>query len=260
MDFAIEVPKGDLAALELFVDLNESQVNAMIDALATVRDYERRYRLIEAIAALGDRAALEALPATLSALPDGVQAALAQVAAAALTENPRDDALPLALALARHRDPGVRLAALDALAALGASAGTAAAIAGSNAAALDHALDTTLASDTWPEVRRRAAQSLGDRCTRAEPAAALAAALVRDPELDVRGDALAALVQCHADGVGGLLARTWDDAKAAAVYDKACTARDEVGCKWAKRLAPPPPAKPVLRHPAPPAADSDTAQ
>jgi serine/threonine-protein kinase len=50
-----------------------------------------------------------------------------------------------------------------------------------------------------------------------------------------------------------------DDVKAAAIYDKACTAGDEVGCKWSKRLAPPP-AKPVLRHPAPPAADSDTAQ
>jgi serine/threonine-protein kinase len=52
-----------------------------------------------------------------------------------------------------------------------------------------------------------------------------------------------------------------DDVKAAAIYDKACTAGDAVGCKWAKLLAtPPPPPKPVLRHVAPAAADSDTTQ
>ena len=185
---------------------------AMLAVLPAAADYERRYRLLAAVAALGDRAALDALPATLAALPAADRPALAQVVAHALAENPRADALPLALGLARDGDPGVRLAALDTLTALSIAATTSGAPEAPTAT--DHAVEGALASDTWPEVRRRAAQVLGDRCARPEPAAALFAAFDRDPELDVRRDALTALVACHAAGIAVLLARTWDDAKA----------------------------------------------
>jgi hypothetical protein len=185
-------------------------LSAMATALPAAHDYERRYRLIAALASLGDRAALDALPATLATTPGEQRAALAQVAAEAVAESPRADALPLALVLLRDRDPGVRLAALDAVAALAAAA----TFAGDDANRLDQTVDGTLASDTWPEVRRRAAQVLGDHCGRPAPAAALQAAVTRDPELDVRGDALAALVECRAASVATLLARTWTDGKA----------------------------------------------
>ena len=72
---------------------------------------------------------------------------------------------------------------------------------------------TPLASDPWPEVRRRAAQVLGDRCGRPGPAHALAVAIGRDPDLEVRGDALAALVQCKAPGAADVLAHVWNDTK-----------------------------------------------
>ncbi len=186
---------------------------AMSAALATTTDYERRYRLIDGIATIGDGAALDALAKLLATLPAGAErAAFAQMAARAIAVNPRPDALVLVLALAHDDDPGVRLAALTALA--GADAG----VQGPWHAAdgpdgIDRAIMTPLASDPWPEVRRRAAQVLGDRCMRPGPAHALAASIGRDPDLDVRGDALAALVQCKASGAGELLAHVWNDAK-----------------------------------------------
>ena len=57
------------------------------------------------------------------------------------------------------------------------------------------------------------AQVLGARCQRRGPALALADSVARDPDLDARGDALAALVECKAAGVGDLLAKVWDDRK-----------------------------------------------
>jgi hypothetical protein len=83
----------------------------------------------------------------------------------------------------------------------------------SETAAIDRAIATALASDGWPEVRRRAAQVMGGRCARPEPAHALETAFARDPEVAVRGEALSALVDCKAAGVGELLAKTWSDSK-----------------------------------------------
>jgi hypothetical protein len=74
-------------------------------------------------------------------------------------------------------------------------------------------IQTALLSDTWPEVRRRAAQVLGGRCQRTGPAHALADSVARDPDLATRSDALAALVECKAAGVAELLAHVWDDRK-----------------------------------------------
>jgi hypothetical protein len=211
-------------------------VAAMRAAWDSTDDYELRYRLVDGIAAHGDPADLAELAARLRALPAGPDAAaLRQVAARAIAGAPRPAARPLVLALAADADPGVRLAAIAAIAApdgalweVDRAAAPAEGSGGavdpppaaapppppSAAAAFDAALGDALARDAWPEVRRRSAAALGDRCVRAGPAAALAAAAARDPVAEVRGDALAALVQCRAPSASALLAQTWSDGAA----------------------------------------------
>ncbi|MEJ7601864.1 MAG: HEAT repeat domain-containing protein [Kofleriaceae bacterium] len=182
-------------------------VDAMRAALVEVADYERRYRLVDGIAAYGDAVALAALDGFLRGLPRGADSsALRQVAIGSLAASPRPDATRIALGFARDYDPGVRLAAISAL----ASAETDA----SDTAAIDRLLSNRLAKDHWPEIRRRAASALGGRCQRALPARALIDAVAADHNLDVRGDSLTALVQCNATGVRDLLVRTWSDPKA----------------------------------------------
>jgi len=184
---------------------------AMTAALPSANDYERRYRLIEGIAALGDAAAITQVRTLLHSLPaDGATAAYEQAAARSIADNPRPEALAFLLELARDKDAGVRLTALGALST--SNAGTAWHGA-EDTSAIDRAIATMLASDGWPEVRRRAAQVLGGRCTRPDPAKALEASFARDPDILVRGDALSALVDCKAAGVAEVLARTWNDGK-----------------------------------------------
>jgi hypothetical protein len=180
---------------------------AELAALPAATDYERRYRLVDGIATLGDAAALAQLATSLRAITNPAEhAALAQVAAHGLASAPRTDALPLVIELARDPDPGVRLTALSAFVGE-AWQGPA------SDGAIDGALTTALASDTWPEVRRHAAEVLGNRCARSAPARALAISVGRDPDLDVRDSALVALVQCKAAGTAALLAMVWDDRK-----------------------------------------------
>src|SRR3569623_2040413 len=149
----------------------------------------------------------------LDGLPDGAErSALAQVTALAIAANPRPEAFPTLVIFARDRDPGVRLAALSALStATGGPGGAWHAPEGANE--LAKVLQTSLLSDTWPEVRRRAAQPLGSRCQRPGPAKALAESVARDSDQQTRNEALAALVECKASGVGELLAHVWDDRK-----------------------------------------------
>jgi HEAT repeats len=185
---------------------------AMRAALPAASDYERRYRLLDGIATLGDAAALRALAAVLRGLPDTAEsAALRQVAVRAVAGAPRPEAIDFAIAAARDRDPGVRLAALGAL-------GGEPDARNAPAAEVDHAIDEVLGDvldgDAWPEVRRRAATTLGGRCQRPGPARVLVDAIDHDHELGVRGNAMSALVQCHAAGVAAVLARVWDDARA----------------------------------------------
>ncbi|HUJ59385.1 MAG TPA: hypothetical protein VLX92_12860, partial [Kofleriaceae bacterium] len=193
-------------------DERAAALAAMIAALPGATDYERRYRLVDGLAAIGDAAALAQLAALLRGLPAGAEAsALEQIAARAIAERPRPEALALIVGFARDPDPGVRLAALAALATSeGGAAGPWHPAEGPEA--IDRVIANALAGDRWPEVRRRAAQVMGNRCDRAGPARALVDAAARDPDLDVRGDALAGLVQCKAPGTADLLARTWDDA------------------------------------------------
>ena len=186
---------------------------ALTAALPSAGDYERRYRIVDGLATIGDADALRTISRLLDGLPPGAErAALAQVAALAIAINPRPEALPALTIFARDPDPGVRLAALSAFAS--ATAGTAGPWhAPEGADAIDHVIQTALLSDTWPEVRRRAAQVLGSRCQRRGPALALSDSVARDPDLNTRGDALAALVECKAPGAGDLLAKVWDDGK-----------------------------------------------
>lgn len=167
-------------------------------------DYERRYRIVDGLATIGDAAALAQLSAMLRALPAGAErAALGQVAAHGLAGAPRSDGLSLIVELAHDADPGVRRAALSAF------VGTA----WQEADQIDRVLESALQSDTWPELRRQAAEVLGNRCARPGPARALALSVGRDPELEVRDGALVALVQCKAPGTAALLATVWDDEK-----------------------------------------------
>ncbi len=187
---------------------------AMLAALPAATDYERRYRLVDGIGALGDEAALQTLGALFRTLPATAEtAALRQVAVAAIATTPRPEAVGFVIESANDRDPGVRLAALAALAGGEADRSTAWQAAG-GPDAIDRVIDEALARDTWPEVRHRAALALGARCQRPGPAHALGEAVVRDRDLGVRGDALGALVQCHATGTAELLAQIWDDARA----------------------------------------------
>jgi hypothetical protein len=195
---------------------------ALTAALATAADYERRYRIVDGIAAVGDAAALRSLQQLLATWPaDAETSAIKQIAARAIAVNPRPDALELIVALATDADPGVRLSALSAIASAPGAAGTPGTTGTAGpwhrapgADGIDRVIITRLATDTWPEVRRYAAQVLGVRCTGPGPAAALGDAVTRDPDLGVRGDALAALVECKAPTAAALLAKLWDDSKA----------------------------------------------
>ena len=187
---------------------------AMLAALPAAADYERRYRLIDGIAALGDADAMATLDSVFREPPASAErSALRQVALRAIGSAPRPEALRFVLDSVRDRDPGVRLAALAALAGgdgdaagppAGAPAGawSAAGKADPRSGAIGDAIDSAIADasadDDWPEVRRRAVTALGSRCPRKVPVQALDDALDEDPDLGVRGDALSALVQCRA--------------------------------------------------------------
>jgi len=186
---------------------------ALLAALPGATDYERRYRIVDGIATLGDAAALRGLEAMLRGLPAGAQtSALRQVAIRAIGYAPRPDAVKLVLAFAQDPDPGVRIAVLSALAGAETDAGDPWHTA-DGPDGIDRVIITALATDSWPEIRRRAASTLGARCQRPGPARALGDAVAKDRAIDVRVDALTALVQCRATGIDQLLAKTWDDNK-----------------------------------------------
>jgi hypothetical protein len=185
-------------------------------ALPNARDYERRYRIVDGLAAVGDLAALRSITSLFKQWPANEETlAIKVVAARAIAVNPREDAVELIATLANDGDPGVRLAALSALAvASGATTTTGPWSGSAGPDGVDRVIMTRLASDSWPEVRRYAAQVLGGRCERPGPEKALGDAVMRDPDIGVRGDALAALVECKAELATVLLPKLWDDGKA----------------------------------------------
>ncbi len=184
---------------------------ALVAALPSATDYERRYRIIDGIATLGDAAAMRTLEALLRSLPAGAQtSALRQVAIRSIGYAPRPDAIKLLLGFAQDPDPGVRLAVLSALAGAETDVSDPWHTA-DGPDGIDRVIINALAVDSWPEIRRRAASTLGARCQRIGPATALTTAVAKDKHIDVRVDALTALVQCRAAGIDTLLAKTWDD-------------------------------------------------
>ncbi len=193
-----------LAAVRGDDALRASATEAIAARAGAVDDYERRYRLIEALAALDDAGAVRALRGLVAALPagGGEPAALRQVAAAGLARLRADGAAALLADLAADDDPGVRLAALGALAGRDDLAGDGPWAAGASPDAVDRVLASAVAADTWPEVRRAAAAALGAACPRHGPVRALEAAADRDADPLVRADALTALVQCGAPQIG----------------------------------------------------------
>jgi hypothetical protein len=196
----------------------------------TAVEYERRYRLATARAELaartGEPDAVPALLAQLTSIAEPERSALRQAVAEVVARRARPELVPSLEALLRDPDAGVRLAVIRGLADLSAGAGpsagpspspgpgTGAAWPAPAIAALDAAVLGTLAADRWPELRRAAAAALGHRCQRAEPAAALGRSVDGDADVDVRQDALVALVTCRAPGIGERLARTWESGKA----------------------------------------------
>ena len=187
---------------------------ALTAALASATDYERRYRLIDGVAALGDAPTIATLEHSLRALPAGAEtSALRQIAIRAIGVAPRTEALGLVLGYATDPDPGVRLEVLASLAGATSDPASPWHTAG-GPDGIDRVIISALSSDTWPEIRRRAATSLGARCQRLGPANALTEAVRKDTSVDVRRDALIALVDCRAVGIAELLAKIWDDGKA----------------------------------------------
>lgn len=188
-------------------------VAAMLAALATATDYERRYRLIDGIASHGDAAAVAQLADVLRGLPlDGQGSALRQVAIRGLSASPRADGAPLVINATRDPDPGVRLAALAALADTNAPGAASPWTGPGGPDEIDRVIINAMV-DKWPEVRRRAATALGGRCQRPGPAKVLFETVSRDKDLDVRGDAMLGLVSCRATGVDELLPFIWNSAK-----------------------------------------------
>ncbi len=197
-------------------------VAAMLTALAGEADYQVRYRLVAAIAPVGDATELATLAGWLERVGDDARGrALRRVGAQGLGHNPVPAARAALTGLAGDRDPGTRLAAVTALAleprtAAPPPGGRPAAAADEPAAraGADRALATVLAGDSWPELRRGAASALGLACQRTGPRTALETATGRDPDVDVRIDALTALVSCRAPGIADRLLQVADDGKA----------------------------------------------
>jgi hypothetical protein len=194
-------------------------VTVLSAALGAARDYEGRYRAIQGVASLGDDAAIASLGASLGGLPAGAETnALYQVAALALARNEAPGATTQLIALASHEDPGVRLKAISGLAQRTPDDGAGAAVDDQ----IDAVLAGVLGGDRWPDLRRAAAGSLGERCQRTGPATALVAALESDHEVEVRIDALAALVACAAPKIASrLVAVATDDKLPLALRERA---------------------------------------
>ncbi|MEZ4367174.1 MAG: hypothetical protein R2939_12955 [Kofleriaceae bacterium] len=195
------------AAARAAADERARAIAAMIVALDAVGDFIVEGTLARGLATLGDGDTLTRLDAWLAARPPGARTiALRTVAARALGDNPSAPALEHLARAARDADAGVRLAALAGLDRLapadGAGPAWTSADGAARRAAADRAIGELLTGDeAWPEIRRGAASALGARCDAPDPAARLAQAVDRDPDVTVAGAALASLVQCRADGV-----------------------------------------------------------
>lgn len=183
-------------------------------------DYPLRTRLLEAAAQVEHEAALDALGPAIARLGASPEAdAIRRVVATALGANAHPRATALLTGAAADPDPGVRRRVAVALGERDAGDASA-----------DAPLATVLASDRWPANRRAAAGALTRRCTRAEPARALFAAVDRDGDEGVAVAALAALVGCRAAGIEErVLVIAADRTRPAAVRARACQSIGQLG-------------------------------
>jgi len=184
--------------------------------------YELRYRILAALAPFPDAEATDAIRAIVEPLSGDEGAALRQVAAGGLAGSTSPGAAPLLADLANDADPGVRIAALHALAGRGDLGADGAWSAGGSADAVDRVIINALAGDVWPEVRHTAAAALAIACPRKGPTEALEDAAETDDDMSVRADALSSLVTCEAPGIAKrLLAVARDGDAALTLRDRA---------------------------------------
>jgi len=178
-------------------------LEAMAARLADAQDYELRYRLAAALGSIDDDAAVAALAGLLEQpTADARAIAIRRVAVMALGRNSHARAEVLIASTMADADPGVRIAAVEALAdrpALGATAET--------------GLLARLSQDKWPRARRAAAGALGSRCARPPVVEALHKALATDDDFGVLTTALNALVGCDDPKIGDALVAFASDRK-----------------------------------------------
>lgn len=219
-----------LAALRGEAADQELALTALAARGRDVTTYELRYRIVSALSALPLAGVADAVRAILEPLTGDEGNAIRQIAAVGLGGSTADGAAELLADLATNGDPGVRIAALHALAGrgdLGASGGW---TAGDSTDAVDRVIITALSGDAWPEVRHTAASALAIACPRKGPTAALEAAAEDDDDVGVRADALAALVTCDAPGIADrLLAVAKDGGAPIPLRDRAVDLLGELG-------------------------------
>ncbi len=192
-----------VGALAPRAEARGAALEAMAKRLADAKDYELRYRLAAALGTIEDDAAVAALAALLEQPADDARAiAVRRIAVAALGRNPHPRAETLIASIMADTDPGLRIAAVEALAdrpTLGEPAET--------------GLIARLSDDKWPRARRAAAGALGIRCGRPPVAAALYSALENDDDFGVLTTALNALVGCDAPNIGDTLVAVASDSQ-----------------------------------------------
>jgi hypothetical protein len=192
------------------IEIHQTVSALLLAALPHADSYPLQVRAAQGLAALGTLEQQHELVRWLSALPagstsDGVHDAVAR----AITDHRGPVHLALWRLLLDHMSPGVRVAAIRAL------ARSTAAIAGAppwtpaspqvTAGALERVLISTLRTDRWSEVRRAAAIALGGRCDHHGAIAALRTTIAADRHPGVRSDALDAFAACRPADLGAVL-------------------------------------------------------
>ncbi|MBI4509129.1 MAG: HEAT repeat domain-containing protein [Deltaproteobacteria bacterium] len=177
----------------------ESEDTARVVAaeMAHAKEYELRYRVVQAAAALIRLPAMQSL--VMQVVTDrSSDPALRKAVLEELLRSPGNTpaAHPeigrIFQAAAADADPGVRVAATEGLA-------------DRAIASADDVLLERLSKDRWPVVRWTAALALANRCASRPAADGLYVAVQHDPEPRVKRVALDALVACREPRVGGRL-------------------------------------------------------
>jgi len=193
---------GDVAR-GLPADEQSRVATALSERLLRVDDYERRYRIVGALAPLP--AGTESLSRWWDAAKDDRSphtTALRRIAVSAAHDN--HSALPLRLRALRDTDPGVRARAVASL--------TASDIPGAAAVLFEH-----LRTDPWPMVRANTAALLSQDCASQPARSALLSSARTDGDVEVQQAGILALLRCAPDTAPEILAIAGDPKQAFAV-------------------------------------------